>query len=453
MRPIDNFTESMVNLTASSGETIELRGTDTIAAIAAYWMESMAKSSSTNLPALKAKTWDLKKAYKQLCVSEDGLNDSYLAVYDPQTRKTLVYGQYVLPFGACASVHAFCRTSYAMWKVGIRGLKILWSTYFDDYVVFCREEEHQHVESTVNMYFQLLGWMISEDKAHAFSGVTKALGLVIDLSDCKFLKCYICNTQERQDELKTFIDEVLLSRTLTQKDGERLRGRLLFAEAQVFGRRATKAMGVLSEHVTKSRSKVVHDSLAAALAFLRDKVVKGRPREIGPFTSEIYHVYTDASFELGDDVPVGIDGVLIHLKTGRRSFFSVGISANNLDMWNPLDSKNPIFEFETLAVYVACRVWSTELKGRAVVVFTDNEGSLGALIKCKCENLVGMRYVERITDLEDDLQMSMWYERVNTASNIADAPSRFVLDDFQLGERKSVELDSFYGDIGLADFK
>ena len=453
VRPIDNFTESLVNLTASSGETIELHGTDTIAAIAAYWMESMPKYSSTNLPALKVKTWDLKKAYKQLCVSEDGLNDSYLAVYEPQTRKTLVYGQYVLPFGACASVHAFCRTSYAMWKVGIRGLKILWSTYFDDYVVFCREEERQHVESTVNMFFQLLGWMISEDKAHAFSGVAKALGLVIDLSDCKFLKCYIRNTQERQDELKTFIDEVLLSRTLTQKDGERLRGRLLFAEAQIFGRRATKAMGVLSEHVTKSRSKVVHDSLAAALVFLRDKVVKGRPREIGPFTSDIYHVYTDASFELGHDVPVGIGGVLIHLKSGRRSFFSVGISANNLDEWNPLDSKNPIFEFETLAVYVACRVWSTELKGRAVVVFTDNEGSLGALIKCKCENLVGVRYVERITDLEDDLQMSMWYERVNTASNIADAPSRFVLDDFQLGERKSVEINSFYGDIGLADFK
>lgn len=98
VRPIDNFTESLINLTASSGETIELHGTDTIAAIIAYWRETMQKTTGGKLHGLKAKTWDLKKAYKQLCVSADGLNDSYLAVFDPGARQTQVYGQYVLPF-------------------------------------------------------------------------------------------------------------------------------------------------------------------------------------------------------------------------------------------------------------------------------------------------------------------------------------------------------------------
>jgi len=452
VRPIDNFTESMVNLTASAGETIELHGTDTIAAIVAYWMETMTKAKCGSCPGLKVKTWDLKKAYKQLRVSTDGLNDSYLAEFDPGAKKTLVYGQYVLPFGACASVHAFCRTSYAMWKIGLKGLKILWSTYFDDYVVFCREEEQQHIESSVNLFFQLLGWVVSEDKSNAFDHVTKALGLVIDLSDCQLLKCRICNTEERQSELKVFLDEVLASRTLTQKDGERLRGRMIFAEAQIFGRRAAKAMGVLSQHVTKSRSKVVGDELAAALTFLRDKIVGGRPREIGPFTSDVCHIYTDASFELGNRYPVGIGGVMVCPVSGKRSFFSVGIQAEDLAKWNPLGSENPIFEFETLAVYIACRVWSREISGRAVVVFTDNEGSLGALIRCRCENLVGMRYVERITDLEDTLQVSIWYERVNTASNIADAPSRFVYDEFSLGQRRHVDLNKIFADIGLSDF-
>ena len=63
-----------------------------------------------------------------------------------------------------------------------------------------------------------------------------------------------------------------------------------------------------------------------------------------------------------------------------------------------------------------------------------------------------MRYVERITDLEDTLQVSIWYERVNTASNIADAPSRFVYDEFSLGQRRHVDLNKIFADIGLSDF-
>lgn len=340
-----------------------------------------------------------------------------------------------------------------MWKIGLKGLKILWSTYFDDYVVFCREEEQQHVESVVSLFFQLLGWVVSEDKSSTFSNVARALGLVIDLTDCKLLKCRVCNTEERQAELKSFIDGVLASRTLTKKDGERLRGRLIFAEAQIFGRRAAKAMGVLSQHVTKGKSNSVTDDLAGALVFLRDKIVGGRPREIGPFTSDVLHLYTDASFELGHDYPVGIGGVLIHPVSGRRSYFSVGIPASELARWNPLKSENPIFEFETLAVYIACRVWSKELTGRSAVVFTDNEGSLGALIKCRCDNAVGMRYVELVTGLEESFQISMWYERVNTASNIADAPSRFIFDEFQLGDRRHVDLSSIFVDVGLMEFQ
>ena len=107
-----------MNQTTSSGEAISLHLTDVIAATLSLWMSVMNKQDA-NQPKLDlvGKSCDLQKAYKHVCISDDGLKDAYVCVFNPEKKRAELFGQYVLPFGACASVHGFCRTSFGLWTI------------------------------------------------------------------------------------------------------------------------------------------------------------------------------------------------------------------------------------------------------------------------------------------------------------------------------------------------
>ena len=75
-RPIDDYTESQVNLTNASSETIAPHGVDTI--VAGICKRILSRPSHSEPEDLKACAIDLRKAYKQLPVSEAPLNDCFL---------------------------------------------------------------------------------------------------------------------------------------------------------------------------------------------------------------------------------------------------------------------------------------------------------------------------------------------------------------------------------------
>ena len=69
-------------------------------------------------------------------MSEQALPFAYVAVFNPHTNRPEVYQLLAAPFGATRSVYAFLRASHALWFTGAKGLKLMWSCFFDDYVVF-----------------------------------------------------------------------------------------------------------------------------------------------------------------------------------------------------------------------------------------------------------------------------------------------------------------------------
>ena len=124
---------------------------------------------------LVGKSYDLQKAYKHLCISNDGLKDAYVCVFNPEKKRAELFGQYVLPFRACASVHGFCRTSFGLWTIGVRLLNIVWTFYFDDFVVFEERALSKHCAFVVSTFFKMLGWATSVDKENDFADSLKAL--------------------------------------------------------------------------------------------------------------------------------------------------------------------------------------------------------------------------------------------------------------------------------------
>ena len=450
IRPIDNYTESLVNQTTSAGEAISLHSTDVIAATLSLWMSVMCKNDCNKHKLdVVGKSYDLHKAYKHLCISDDGLKDAYICVFNPMNKEAELFGQYVLPFGACASVHGFCRTSYGLWIVGIRLLKILWTVYFDDFIVFEECALSRHCEFVVGTFFKMLGWATSIDKENDFSYALKALGISIDLSDVKQLRVRFSNTEERRFEVTRDIQEILKTSKLGKSEGQRLRGRLLFAESQIHGRRSVQQMRVLSKHVHGFRSDQIDEETKDSLRFLHDKLVDGQPRYITPLATKIIHLYCDASYEPGSDTPAGFGCVLVDPDSGSRMFISEFIDRDDVTSWNFAKSKHPIYEFELIAILIGLRTLMSYLQHRAVVVFTDNEGALGSLITCRSDNPFGQYLIGLICGLEESAGAFLWYERVNTASNIADLPSRDISLCGGLGGRCRCDLSELLKHISF----
>ena len=131
-RPIDDYKASFVNSSVSQTETATVHTVDHIASLIACIMRT-SDELGTRVP-LSAKTWDLADAYKQIPLSDHAFdNDGFLAVYNPSEKRAKIFQQKVLPFGSVASVTAFLRVAHGIWKVGTRLLRLMWTSYFDDF--------------------------------------------------------------------------------------------------------------------------------------------------------------------------------------------------------------------------------------------------------------------------------------------------------------------------------
>ena len=69
----------------------------------------------------------------------------------------------VLPFGAIKSVHAFLRLARAIWWLGVVACNLLWSSFFDDYIVLSPPSLVRSSELTAAALFRLLGWAFAEE--------------------------------------------------------------------------------------------------------------------------------------------------------------------------------------------------------------------------------------------------------------------------------------------------
>ncbi|CAE7310167.1 unnamed protein product, partial [Symbiodinium sp. CCMP2456] len=349
-RPIDNYLESGVNSTASSEDTITVHSADVIAAALAYRIHHLRALRLHSQ--LHLRTWDLTKAYKNLALHLESIPDAFLAVWNPRRACTEIYGQLVLPFGARASVHGFCRTSLSVWSIGVVIFLLHWGVFFDDFIGCETPVLSKLFELCADGLFMILGWTTAADKGSDFDTIAKVLGLKIDLSECKLGTIRFANTDNRRDELVASLADILDAGFLSRKDGEKLRGRLQFAEQQISGKRAGLAYQELSRHVSKGGGKL-DTSTRTALEFLADHVANSPPRCITDRSCYTWHLYVDAS---NDDDKAGIGGILLSESGSYIGHFSEYLSESARGTLNTSDSENPIFELECFAIW--CGVWT-----------------------------------------------------------------------------------------------
>ena len=424
VRPIDDYKASQVNACVTQTEQVTIHSMDVVAGTIAYWLRCSqeCKCSSDIL----AKCWDLKSAYKQLPLTDTSLElDSYFVIFSPTAKEPRIFRQLVLPFGSVASVTGFIRAALGLWVIALVHLTLVWTMYFDDFLHLSSRVLCRHSDMIISMFFQLLGWRVSKDKLLDYSSCCKALGILIDLKQASFGKVFFTNTDSRRSELLDALEKVLETGTLKPKDCERLKGRLQFASGQLFGRKARSCLKTLGLH----SSKASHEISAAtrnACEHLRDLFLEAAPREVRGSLGDVFHCFVDASFEPNEGFS-GIGGCL-YSSTGKAvAWFGCEVDHDSVKLIlesGEAERSAAIYELECVAVAVALEVFGSYLAHKNVVLFTDNQGVQGTLIRCWSENRIGNGLARLICCREEKLQSFLWLERVPSSSNPSDAPSR-----------------------------
>ena len=422
VRCVDDFTGSSVNLAVQSCESPRPHTLDVVAGLLSVMMEKSKKTKSW-----VGRVFDLKSAYRQCYIHEDSLKHSYIGVYDPNDKVVKAFRMLALPFGNIKSVHSFLRISHSLWFLGASIFKIPWTNFFDDFVTIADEVEAHSLTETVHCLFRLLGWKFAEGgtKAPPFDKTFSALGVDIDVSNMSNGQVKIDNTASRKKDLCETIETCLKANKLSRHDALKLRGRMQFTAGQVYGRVAKTCLGHVTMHAYSTKGAMLDSSTAKALALYNQMLMNQGPRCLSCWSSDTWYFFTDASFEMENDVVTSGHGGVLVSPTGKPvRFFSGNLSKDHVALLNPKGLKTIIFECEFLAVLIAYKVWAKEVAGSQLVVFIDNNAVRGSLISCDTSNEIAAVILRSILQLEDDVKALAWYTRVPSPWNIADDPSR-----------------------------
>ena len=205
-----------------------------------------------------ARTFDLTSAYRQVALSSEGKRFSCIKVFDPNTGSMQLFRSLVLSFGAIRSVHAFLRLARAIWWIGVVRCRILWTSFYDDFISFNKPALIKCIETTIVSLFKLLGWAFAQeaDKCSPFDNLCEAFGVAFDLHNSCRGSASVKNTESRVLELCNDLQEIINGGTLSSKHAQRMRGRMQFAETQMFGRTGRRCLRVLSDFAKGHKQKL-----------------------------------------------------------------------------------------------------------------------------------------------------------------------------------------------------
>ena len=444
-RLIDDCTIGGFNSTCGSCERLKVHAIDEMAAYISWCLTNLGKCSMEDV---LGKTYDLTSAYKQFGISPSDRDSLRIAVWDAVEKKVKFLGVNALPFGAIGSVSSFLRVAMAIWFIGVRGLRLCWTSFFDDFTILSKQISANNASTAAESLFNLLGVVFAKEgkKSVPWSTRVKTLGLILDLkptgdvplSDAEFFVA-IGHTESRVAELSQTIQSLLENQRVSRKDAEKLRGRLQWFESFALGRTAQQALRVVSGLASNSRAD---DSLSTleieALDFLRNRVLRAPPTRIQTTNLDTWIVFSDGACE-GSSVKEGsIGAVLINPLGTPVAFFSEVLPKEVMTSFL-LDSDHPIFELELLPVFIAVLLWNNCLKHSQCVFYVDNEAAQGALIRGSSSTVQGNRLLKLFVEFEMQCQIKVWFARVPTSSNPADKPSRGETEELvTLGASRSV---------------
>ena len=382
-RVIDDYSVSGINDTCAAHNKVDLHMIDTLAALANQYFRYCAERQLDS--SLVAKTYDLKSAYRQIPIRESHLKYAYFSIFNHETEQAEVYQMLTLPFGATHSVYCFLRFAKMLHFIAARGLFVMNTNFYDDFVLVSRAETQDSAKHAMELVFLLTGWEFAREgkKKTEFSTLCRALGVVFDFSLSSERKLMIENTEQRKQELKELLQAALDRGTLTRPEALVLRGKLGFADSFVHGRLGILVLSKLIEHAYGAQ-KQIDESLRDALRFMLERLNSGQPRVVRAHRLAQWFIYSDASYEQGNKTG-GIGGVLVNDQGECVSWFGFSVDSKTCLELGASAKDTIIYELELFAGVLALKFWNSKISCGLQVWFGDNEAVRFSLIKGSAE--------------------------------------------------------------------
>ena len=258
----------------------------------------------------------------------------------------------------------------------------------------------------------------------SFQQSCEALGVKFDLSQSCSGICLVSNTESRVAELVAELDKTVVAREILQSDAQRLRGRMQFADSQLYGRTGKRCSKALRDAACRRSTKLKNCDVLA-LKLFATLISMGKPRTVFWDSKPAVVIYTDACYERESrDLVCGLGGVLVDGFSGDKFFFSISLDAMQRSALGEQTKQQIIFEAETLAGVLAYWIWKELFEKRNCFLYLDNEGTKFCLIKGSSDNATVDVLCEIFAELEMQNETSCWLARVPSHSNVADKPSR-----------------------------
>ena len=436
IRVIDDCTCCGLNLTVGLHEKFKLHSVDFLAAMLGCALKF---GDDGSRPQLRGRTYDLRSAYKQFAVHPSDRQILRMGVNVPGEKECAIIGFNSLPFGAVGSVAGFLRVSQALWYLGYFGLGLLWSAFYDDYTLLSRMELENSSSWACEALFDLLGLEFAREghKCVPFASRFKALGLEINVEDFPRGHVFVGHTDSRKEELHGQLDAFLKANSMTSKEAERMRGRMIFYEGYTFGRVANSAVKAIGRFCHGQAPASQFDAaMRRSLEFLQQRVLTGKPLKIQRSLHQTWLVFTDGACD-PEARQGSVGGVIYDPQGNCQRFFGESVPQPIMDALLTT-SKNPIHELEVVPILLAADLWGKAYEGSQIVYYIDNESSRMAHIRGDGETLRAAQMIRAFVDIESSLQHRVWFGRVPSYSNPADAPSRLDFKEvLQLGATRT----------------
>ena len=476
LRPIDNFKESMLNLTFGCYEKIELKAMEhvlwmlvTLTRYMRYLGEvKFVLSDGSVMEGYVHPSWDkvafgmeatcidMKSAYKRLPLNPCEYHRTVVSLWDVVNRKPSCFLMRTLPFGAAASVHHFLRVSSFVHAVGLHA-GLCWGAYFDDFPIMCNTANQRSTMSTALGIFELLGFKYNDEKLDPFDKVATMLGVELDLREIGKGLIKVQNKPSRVAEVSECLNKILDSGVIDSELLPSYLGKLQYAEAQLWGRTGRIALADLREvTLRKSGNIKVTEESRRALEILLERFTSGRPKElIASVPCKPHLLFTDGALEYDEfgNPEASIGGVLI-TRDGKTSCFGCNVPKLLLQAWQSNGRTHVIGLVELYAAVVGLHTWRDVFKNDRVILFTDSWPAYDAIVKGNAGVREWRELLLVLEKTDESHPTHLWTARVPSASNPADPPSRKNISDIAfLGDIKTIDAECPVTNVFLRSYE
>eukprot|EP00435_Cladocopium_sp_Y103_P012737 s4229_g3.t1 len=422
VRLVDDFSVAGVNGAYGLREKLRVQAVDELCAYLAAMLDS---PDAARCPELVGRTYDLRAAYKQFGTDPWHADRLRIGVKNP-AGGVGVFRALALPFGASGSVVHFLRISSSLTFIGVVALMLVWTSFFGDFTCLCCQDEEKNTSFYIESLFRLLGvdYADTGDKAVPFTPKFKTLGLMFDVSNVQSGSFSLEHTESRKTELAEALVDILKKGQTTNKDLERLHGRLIWFGSFIYGRLLNRLVKEVSNKSRGRTRKVVLDEpFRETLNDLLDAIRTSKPVSIGRSLCHTWIIFTDGAYEPESATPATFGGVLI--SPGGVPVECFGECIPNSFLQELLsESKHPIYELEVLPIVLACKLWVQHIAGSPTVFYLDNVAARASYIKGDGATRATRITLSEFVRMEARFRILSWFGRVPSHSNIADAPSR-----------------------------